>query len=148
MLDGFHNSISELPNIPERAIGELERQLQAHSDKLGGALSSGLADEIASNLQMLQDFQNTEVKTPELDNSTGQNDGEEDGTASTENRRSSFVVDSLDRGSEAALKAIFNSRQDRTPQQQLAEQKKTNKHLATIAKKSSAPTFKTASAVS
>jgi tape measure domain-containing protein len=69
LLDGFKNTIRELPDIPPRAIGALEKQLQADSDRLGSALSSGLADEIASNLKMLDDFkaEQANAKAPTLD---------------------------------------------------------------------------------
>lgn len=68
LLDGFHNTIRELPDIPPRAISALEHQLQADSLRLGSALSTGLAAEIDSNLKMLEDYRTTQANLvePEL----------------------------------------------------------------------------------
>lgn len=57
LTEGFKSALTSLPNIPERAITDLEKQLQADSARLGSALSVGLSDEIASNLQMLDQYQ-------------------------------------------------------------------------------------------
>jgi hypothetical protein len=62
----------------------------------------------------------------------GANTGE-DGAAAGKNNRSDFSVSGMERGSEAALKAIFSAQKDKTPSQALAEHKKTNTHLAKIA---------------
>lgn len=56
LLDGFKNTISQLPDIPKRAIGSLEKQLQQDVNGLGKRIGSGLANEIAGNLKMLEDF--------------------------------------------------------------------------------------------
>ena len=129
LLDGFESTVKKLPDIPERAIGELERSLAAESERLGAALSSGLADEIAGNLQMLADFktQQANIETPTLDGiESPEPTGAED--TNTTKERTSFIVDSLNKGSVEALKAVFNS-QNKTPEKQLTEAKKTNGHL-------------------
>lgn len=136
LLDGFKNTVKELPDIPERAVGELEKKLLAQSDSLGSALSTGLADEIANNLKMLDDFQAKNIEAPEIDATTGLDTATVDPaeqTASTQNQRSSFAIDSLDRGSEAALKAIFSGQGNKTAEKQLAESKKQTKSLNAIA---------------
>lgn len=38
LLDSFENTIRELPNIPKREMGELEKELLARRDKLGEAI--------------------------------------------------------------------------------------------------------------
>lgn len=135
LLDGFKNTISEIPDIPPRAISSLEKQLQAQSERLGSALSTGLADEISANLQMLKEFQSQKVETPTLDGIRAQTDQTIEGAETPATSKPPTLVDSLDRGSEAALNAIFAAQQDRTADKQLTESKKQTKHLATIAKK-------------
>lgn len=134
LLDGFKATLSEVPDIPPRAISALEKQLKAQSDNLGKALSTGLADEIASNLKMLDEFKSQKVEMPSLDGIRAQTDQPiESDTAPKSN--SSKVIESLDRGTEGALRAINAANRDRTADKQLTEAKKTNKHLAAIAKK-------------
>ena len=117
-------------NFPERAerdeaIAELAR----------------LAAEIDANMKMLDDFQNTPVETPTVPPVTvDKPDGPEEET--TKGSRTNFSVDSLDRGSESALKAIFAAgagagtpekalnvakQQLAAQKAQLAEQKKANR---------------------
>ena len=57
LLDGFENTVKALPDIPPRAIGELESELAAESVRLGESLGGSLADAIDTNLQMLADFE-------------------------------------------------------------------------------------------
>ncbi len=65
-----------------------------------------------------------------------------DGAGSQRNR-TSFIVDSLDRGSEAAIKAIFaGQREDQTPKAQLAELKAIRKEIAKAMKPKDGPTVK------
>lgn len=127
LLDGFRNTISELPNIPDRAISELEKNLQAQSENLGSALSTGLAEEIASNLKMLDDFKNTKVEVPKLDGTTADKistvDDDGANTAGGAERKSN-AVQSLNRGSTAALEAIFaGGKEDKTAKESLKVQK-------------------------
>ena len=74
LLDGFENTVKQLPDIPPRAIGDLERQLAADSDRLANALGGSLAAEIDSNMKMLEDFQRKQANAvaPTLD---GTSDG-------------------------------------------------------------------------
>ena len=74
LLDGFKNTVKELPDIPPRAIGDLERQLAADSDRLANAVGGSLAAEIDSNMKMLSDFQEKQKNAvaPTLD---GTSDG-------------------------------------------------------------------------
>jgi len=106
ILDGFGTAISKLPDIPERAVGALEKSLSSHSDTLANALGGSLAAEIDANMQMLDDFQSQVVETPTIPAITAEGDQTQD-EGDTSSGRSDFTVDSLDRGSEAALKAIF-----------------------------------------
>jgi tape measure domain-containing protein len=73
LLDGFRSTLAELPNIPDRAIGQLEANLAAQSVNLGAAVSGGLEAAITGNLQMLQDYQTQQanITQPALVDQTG-----------------------------------------------------------------------------
>ena len=135
LTEGFKNTIKDMPDIPDRAVSALEKKMQADSERLAGALGGSLADEIDSNMQMLEEFQSKEVKLPTMDDVQLPDGVEEEGTAGdTKNKRTNFLVDSLNRGSEAALKAIFSNQPNSTAEKQLSTQKSMDKHLGTIAK--------------
>lgn len=103
MLEGFQSSLASLPNIPKRAITDLEKQLQADSARLGAALSVGLSEEIASNLKMLDDFktQQANLVSPELVDQAGkQSLGAEGGAMSAASKAAVENKAALARSSE------------------------------------------------
>jgi tape measure domain-containing protein len=133
LLDGFESTVAALPDIPDRAMTELEQSLEQQTQ----AVATQLADSFdALNVEAQAALT---VATPELPaiDPTLQAGGTGDGTdtGAGKNNRSDFSVSGMERGSEAALKAIFSAQKDKTPSQALAEHKKTNAHLATIANK-------------
>lgn len=130
LTDGFVNSLRELPDIPKRELSALETQMQADIDAKGSQLQTGLNTIVTERLQQLNDLQKpvAENLNTELDAPSGGGGGEQKASKAPKS-----VVDSLNRGSEAALKAIFAARnKDRTPEQQLATQKQMAKSLANI----------------
>lgn len=64
LLDGFKSTVSELPNVPKRAMTELEKNLQAQTESLGG----GLADSFD---KMLADASQSLSPTVEIKDSNG-----------------------------------------------------------------------------
>ena len=133
LLDGFESTVAALPDIPDRAMTELEQSLEQQTQ----AVATQLADSFdALNVEAQAALT---VATPELPaiDPTLQAGGTGDGTdtGAGKKQRSDFSVSGMERGSEAALKAIFSAQKDKTPSQALAEHKKTNAHLATIANK-------------
>jgi hypothetical protein len=124
--------VAALPDVPERALTALEESLQQQTQQIG----TELADSFDSlNMEAQATLTLTPPVMPEID-PTLQSGGMTDGRGeSGGNRRTNFAVSGLERGSEAALNAIFNASKDKVPSQQLAEQKKTNGHLAKIANK-------------
>ena len=136
LMDGFKASIRE--------IGPIEADLAAMSERLGDSLGGSLAASIDANMQMLDKFKADQAAyvAPTLDGAHGPGDTTTatDTAAAGDKKRTSFAVDSLDRGSEAALKAIFaSSQQDKAAQQQVNEQKTTNKLLGQLVAKSDGP---------
>lgn len=129
LLDGFKSTLSELPNVPERAMTELEKSMQAHSETLGTQLADSF-DKLntEANIALTTQPGALPAINPDL-KSGGMKTGQEDTADTKGKQRTNFMVDSLDRGSQGALNAIFAGR-DKIQNQQLAEQKKTNQHLA------------------
>lgn len=65
LLDGFKATVSELPNIPDRAMTELEKSLQAQTEGLGMQLGDNFDS-------MLKDAeQKMSKQAPELSNTAG-----------------------------------------------------------------------------
>ncbi len=135
LTDGFISTVKEMPEIAAREIGALEASLTAQSEGLGAAVSSGLGDAIATAMEDLNTFQNTKVETPELQDQNADPIGGADNPATAGKKRTNFVVDSLNRGSEEAFDAIFSAQggDDKVAKDQLKEQKQTNKHLKKMA---------------
>jgi hypothetical protein len=133
LLDGFESTVAALPDIPDRAMTELEQSLEQQTQ----AVATQLADSFdALNVEAQAALTVAAPELPAID-PTLQAGGTGDGTdtGAGKNNRSDFSVSGMERGSEAALKAIFSAQKDKTPSQALAEHKKTNAHLATIANK-------------
>ena len=134
LLDGFESTVAALPDIPDRAMTELEQSLEQQTQ----AVATQLADSFdALNVEAQAALTVAAPELPAIDptlQAGGAGTGE-DGAAAGKNNRSDFSVSGMERGSEAALKAIFSAQKDKTPSQALAEHKKTNAHLATIANK-------------
>lgn len=132
LLDGFESTVAALPDIPDRAMTELEQSLEQQTQ----AVATQLADSFdALNVEAQAALTVAPPELPAIDptlQAGGANTGE-DGAAAGKNNRSDFSVSGMERGSEAALKAIFSAQKDKTPSQALAEHKKTNTHLAKIA---------------
>jgi hypothetical protein len=131
LLDGFESTVAQLPDIPERAMTALEESLQQSTQQIG----TELADSFDSlNMEAQASLTLTPPEMREIDPSLGgaMNTGEGEDAAG-KNKRTNFAVSGLERGSEAALNAIFSAQKDKVPSQALAEHKKTNMHLAKIA---------------
>jgi len=109
LTEGFKHTVSSLPDIPARAIGELEASLQQESTNLANALGSSLSAEIDANMQMLRDFQNQTVETPTVPAITADGDQTVDENTTPAGTGNKSIGESLDRGSAESLKAIFNA---------------------------------------
>jgi len=130
LLDGFESTIAKLPEIAERAMTETELGLTAQTQEIATQLADSFD---ALNVEAQAALTVAPPELPAIDPSLGggMKTGEDTGTG--KNNRSDFSVSGMERGSEAALKAIFSAQKDKTPSQALAEHKKTNAHLAKIA---------------
>ncbi|TWT57256.1 hypothetical protein KOR42_06140 [Thalassoglobus neptunius] len=123
LTEGFKNTIKELPDIPQRAISDLEKQLSADAQRIGMNVAGDLQKEIEANMAILDasrkpveadSFQAGQLPDPTV---------EQEETSSSQDEEKRIGV--LERGSSEAFKAIFAG-QDRA---QLNETKTTNKKL-------------------
>lgn len=57
LMDGFQNTIKELPNIPPRAMTELEKSMQADVDSIGKGLGKSFDEIVGSRLDTLAEMQ-------------------------------------------------------------------------------------------
>lgn len=133
LLDGFKATVSQIPEIPERAMTDLEKSLTARTEQLG----AGLANDFDAMLAKANEsFSKPQEINGDLEK-TGKTMPGETEADTPKNSRTSFVVDSLDRGSSAALNAIYAAQgKDKTPKQQLGVLKKIEGHMAKVANKS------------
>ncbi len=102
---------------------------------MGSALSTGLAEEINGALSKLDEFNNAKTEAAESVTADGiQTEEDTPDTAKTQgNKRTNFLVDSLDKGSEAALNAIFSAQGgDKVADKTLSEAKKQTAELKKI----------------
>jgi|GEM_PF-4664793 len=136
LLDGFQSSLTEMAAIPEREMTALEQSLTAQTEQLGTQLADSW-DKMQSDAAVALTVEPPAV--PEIDpnlKSSGGGMPGEDGDGK-QGGRTSFVVDSLDRGSQAALNAIAAAQGgSKTPEKQLAEEKK---HTALLTKLANRP---------
>jgi hypothetical protein len=131
LLDGFESTVAKLPDIPERAMTALEQSLEQQTQ----AIATNLADTFdAMNMEAQASLTFEPPTMPEIDPSL-QSGGTGEGTGTETNKRTNFAVTGLERGSEAALNAIFNAQKDKTPEKALAESKKQTGLLAKLANK-------------
>jgi hypothetical protein len=134
LLDGFESTVAKLPDIPERAMTELEKSIQRKTQAIGTQLADSF-DSMNMEAQAALTFEPPVM--PEIDpnlQSGGTGTGGED-TGTEKNKRTNFAVTGLERGSEAALNAIFNAQKDKTPEKALNEAKKQTGLLSKIANK-------------
>ncbi|HTN02339.1 MAG TPA: hypothetical protein VL132_10695, partial [Planctomycetaceae bacterium] len=132
---GFVNSVKSLPDIPDRAVTELEAKLAANVDKMGTSLGDRLGEHLVKRRAELFTPENAvtlpatlDITQPDLEASGLSKIGEASGPAAVQ------------RGSSDALSAIFKSMrgdpQDKmlkTAEQQLREQTKQTRALTRIA---------------
>jgi tape measure domain-containing protein len=130
LLTGFESTVAALPDIPERAMTELEQAIQTQTQQIGTQLADSY-DQMHAEAQAALTLEPPTM--PEIDpnlQSGGMKDGQGEAGG---NSRKSFAVSGLEKGSEAALQAVFAAQKDNTPGQHLAEAKKQTKLLGKMA---------------
>lgn len=134
LMEGFESTVAALPDIPDRAMTALEESMAESIQNIGTELANNF-DKL--NMEAQAALELDPPKMPEI-KPGGQDpvkEGGEEADAGKGNKRSSFLVSGLERGSEAALEAVFAAQKSRIPDKQLSEQKMTNKHLKKLVDK-------------
>lgn len=129
LTDGFVSTVKELPDIPERAISDIESQLVKETDNLGKNLGNSLTGTIEKNLAMLPKIQSAlKMESPTaaaLEPVDVTNTGAEQKSTKT-------LAGAMERGSADAYSAIVQAMTrgpDKVQQDQLAELKKLNANI-------------------
>lgn len=135
LLDGFQNTISQLPDIPQRAIGQLEQSLLDETNRLGNMIGDGLGQ------AMMESWDNAKsVATPS--EAMSMLSPEAGGVTATGAAGATSGPVTARQGSVEAYKLINNafnnqqsaaeSRAQKIAERQLAEVKKTNELLLRV----------------
>lgn len=115
LTEGFVNTIKALPEVPARAVGELESQLKADVEGLQNTLSEGLGNTMAAAMEGVA----SEAKPTLPDFSGGGVTGEVKAEAGKKTNPAA-----LERGSKEAFSAIFANQRGSDPQEELVELQK------------------------
>jgi hypothetical protein len=134
LLAGFQSTVSELPDVPARAMTELEKAMTSRTEALGTQLANSY-EQMQAEAQAALTVEAPAM--PEIDpnlKSGGAGGGED--VAGGGLQRTSFLVGAMEKGSQEALNAIAAAGgKDKIQNQQLQQQKQMNGHLAKIANK-------------
>lgn len=153
--EGFVSTVKKLPDIPERAITELEKELASQSDKMGKSFGEGLSAHIEQRRTellggtMLEPFKvgaELDIKRPDISTIDAPDLDELafDETEASKKKGSKGNQDTpvaaLQRGSSDAISAIFkalngNQRRDPNVEATQAQTEVLNRSLKDIAKK-------------
>jgi hypothetical protein len=133
LLDGFKSTVAELPNVPERALTQMEQQLTAELGALGTEIGTGLADSMAAATAAI----GTQTQTELSDKAAAASAGAADAAASSTSKAATENKAALVRSSEGQsvvaqfAKAFNNDKQNKALQAQINSEK----HLEDLARK-------------
>lgn len=141
LLDGFRSTVAEMPNIAARVKTDIEKNLNGAIGDLKTELKVDLDLHIGDAVAKFNKaFEPPPVPDGTKADQTGRIEEGADGSVDTGNKRKSNAVQSLDRGSEAALQAIFaGGNQDKTAKASLSVQKQMSSTLKKIQGKIQGP---------
>ena len=161
LLDGFRNTISKMPDIPERALTEMEKRLQTNLDGIGNRVGTSFDDIVGERMRTLDDMQKQAAKAmpgqpkpPKLIEAPDASRVDASRVDATEQAKAVEVkfAGTMQRGSDAAITAVLKAQMTRNnPQVKAAE--KTTKAVKQAAKaivgavKQSGPVIETQGAV-
>lgn len=130
LTDGFVSTIKELPDIPERAISDLESQLVKETDNLGKNLGNSLSGTIEKNLKMLPEMQAAlKMEAP----TAAALEPVDVTAAGTDSKSQKTLAGAMERGSADAYSAIVQAMTrgpDKVQQDQLAVLRQINSNIA------------------
>ena len=131
LTEGFTNTVAELPDIPDRAITELEKSLQKDADRLGLALGNNFSATLGKNMKLAESTKNLisgaiPSGAQELDMSNGAGAKTEGGKSSSDVKFSGALA----QGSQEAYSAIVNAMRGSESNREQKEQTKALKDIA------------------
>jgi len=109
LLTGFESTVAALPDIPERVLTELEQSLQTQTEALGTQLADSF-DALELEAQAALNIAAPEL--PAIDPNLASGAMNTEGDAAAGNKRTSFLVSNLEKGSQAALDAISQGKHE------------------------------------
>lgn len=131
LLDGFKNTIKEIPDIPKRAIGDLEKSLAADAARIGNKVAGDLQTEIEANLMVLDDSRRKKPIETDEDPGTLPDKIDNRGEQSREKAAGNNAVNNaLNVRSSEGISAVLKATQGGAQ----SIQKKQTKHLARMEK--------------
>ena len=147
MLEGFENTISALPDIPDRVAGSLEQSLASDVAALQSTLAVSFDETVGERLRTLDEMQKMDREKPTLTkpdpvaktSGSGGGGGEDDAAAAESKKKSEPAFSGvMGQGSTEAFALLARSQRN-SPQ--VTEQKKTNAYLKRMANKKAEPVF-------
>ena len=135
LLDGFKSTIKEMPNIPDRAISEMEKRMVGNVERLGSKVGEGFQNMLAPRLAKLTAMQNkvasksvkTAVKSAEQMQKAGEGIKTKNDFANAAKKQTQEVkfAGAMQRGSDGATTAIVKAMMNRNDPQTKAVNKTT-----------------------
>ena len=122
LTDGFVSTIKTIPEIPDRAIGDLERQLAKDSERLGKTLGRDFGKEIADSLALLPTGTTGGETSDAI--TAAKPDGTVDENQSAAGSKEQKSAGILERGSAEAFKAIIAGQRRNAELSELKKQTK------------------------
>lgn len=117
ITEGFRSSIQTLPDIPDRIIGQAEKNLNKTVDGMTDRVANSLKNEIDKNMATLDAFRNKKPETISNDFGTLPDKQEQDSFSTPKEKQSLGIIE---KGSQEAFKLIFGNQN----KPQIAEAKK------------------------
>ena len=123
LTEGFRNEVAKLPDIPERAVTEIEVQMSADIAAMKEQFSKGADEAVAKALESMAPAAKVELKpTTAADTRI-----EEGDTADGKSKDKGMVATTLERDSAETLRAIFNAQSNKQAEKSLKAQERSAK---------------------
>lgn len=134
LTEGFVNTLKEMPDIPDRIVGDLERQLMNDVDSLNNQLAEAISTDLiaAQSAENARQFAAGMMQSVDDMEMPGGSEEKSQGRAET----SAAALDARSREAVSAVARAFNDSRSpavRIAERQLSEQQDMNDHLEDIA---------------
>jgi len=136
----FADEMKDVKGLAARGMTDLEKTLNDKSKAMSGQVADGMSEAIIKARKELEEFRNRDISEPSVLNQDVdplKTSTEEQSESENVKKRTTFVVEGLNRGSQASLDAIYSAsgNADKIAKKQLAANQKSEQHLKDIASK-------------